>query len=296
MGSRGLSSFDAVAKRYAETIPIRGARKADDLRPIGQRRYWWARIMKVSDTKYALLDGQWCWYQNTPAEHFEKTCPILWERKEDGDYITIRSHMNDGISVSRYTFLDRWLPSSMRFSWDNGKHYVLYKNQEFYLPKFKGVMDWNNKVFTMKEDHKLVFKHEGGDEFTRVGELLPKKTRRLDKDLNKHYMNKAAELYDWMQIVLPVLGEGFVHNRTEYAENLSGNSYFWNWDKNVEPDVVRRLLDNEDDPLRIAFAVCIGNEIDARDREGRFAPEADSLTRLKRKVQRMAGLYITEMV
>ena len=95
----GLSSFDEVVAKYEQTKPIRGARANDDLRPLAERRYWWARVIKVNDNKYALCDGHWMWAHVKDDTISEQTCPILWERKEDGDYMTVRSHMNGGMSV-----------------------------------------------------------------------------------------------------------------------------------------------------------------------------------------------------
>ena len=202
-----LNSFDLVAKRYAETKPLRGARAALDIRPIGQRRYWWNRIAKVNDNCYALLDGS-MWWSNLPS-NFEDMAPIVWERKPDGDYLTIRNNINDNISVSRYTFLQRYLPSTMEFHYDNGKHYVNYKGVDYYLPKPKAEIDWGNKYFKLTADHKIVFKDINPDGFVRMNELQPFKTRRVDKELSKHYKPKIKEFWDWMQVVMPVLGEIF---------------------------------------------------------------------------------------
>ena len=209
---QGLNSFDEVVMAYNTIKPIRGARAHEDLRPLAERRYWWSRVWKISDTKYALLDGHWAWSSAHGDSVREHTAPIVWERKEDGDYMTVRSHMNDGISVSRYTFLDRWLPKGMRFDWytTTGKHFIKHTTDkgyhEYYLPKFKGNMDWQNKIFTMLEDNKLVFKHTAGG-FDRVGDLVPMQTRRINKDLDAIYKPKMKEMWEWMCVVLPVMGD-----------------------------------------------------------------------------------------
>ena len=113
MGYYRLSSFDEVANAYNSIKPIRGARLAEDLRPLAERRYWWNRVVRISDTKYALNDGYWAWSNGFADSIREQTCPILWERKEDGDYITVRNHINGGSAVSRYGFLQSFLPQGM---------------------------------------------------------------------------------------------------------------------------------------------------------------------------------------
>jgi hypothetical protein len=177
MGYYKLSSFDDVVKAYNEIVPIRGARANEDLRPLAERRYWWMRVVKVTDNKYALCDGHWAWSNHINNDNHvrEQTAPILWERKDDGDYISIRNHMNGGMSVSRYTFLQNFLPRSMYFHYPQGegKHFVNHGGAEHYLPKFKGNMDWQAKTFEMIQDNKLVFKANGDGNFTRVNNLQP---------------------------------------------------------------------------------------------------------------------------
>lgn len=293
-----LSSFDEVAKAYNDIKPIRGARAKEDLRPLQQRRYWWNRIQKVSDTKYLLLDGHWAWQNNTNYVLREQTCPIMWERKEDGDYLTIRNHMNDGISVSRYTFLCEHLPKDLFFSWDNGKHYVKQHSTgvEHYLPKFKGKMDWQNQTFEMLVDNKIVFKHDGSN-FTRANELQPFKTRRIDKEVDKAFAPKVAELYEWMQIVLPVLGSTLHDVRNDYANKLTdseGYGGYWYWRRYVKASEVREILSDSEHEKRMALAVCLANEANALDNEYRFEVKHDTFAQIRKHIRKVADFYLTE--
>jgi hypothetical protein len=292
-----LSSFDDVAKAYNDIKPIRGGRANMDLRPLQQRRYWWNRVMKVSDTKYLLLDGHWAWGQNAGDQLREMTAPIMWERKDDGDYITIRSHMNDGISVSRYTFLMNHLPKDLFFHYENGKHYVKHhpSGQDHYLPKFKGKMDWQNGTFEMHQDNKIVFKHKDG-EFTRANELQPFQTRRVDKELDAQFKPKVAEFVEWMHVVLPILGETLVSGRGDYANKVTdGKGYsFYYWSNYVTAQEVREILLDPEHEKRTALAVCLINDIDAVTKEGRFAPPPNLLSLLYPRVRKVANLYMVE--
>ena len=297
-----FNTFDQVAKHYAETKPIRG--RTEDIRPLGQRRYWWNRIHKVSDTKYLLMDGNWAYWGaggNNPEGTYQNVCPITWERKPDGDYITIRNNLNGGSSVSRYQFIDRYLPQGMRFDWgSNGKHFVHQRNKdgtwkEFYLPKSQGSYDHNTKIFTSIKDNTLVFKDINPDGFERVSDLLPMQTRRIDKDLDRSYAPKVRELWDWMQIVLPVLGETLNSNRHEYAETLTGGGWYGYWTKQVGSEVVRGLLEDEQHDKRMAFAVCIANEMNALE-QGRFQPKANSFKMFRDLVRKTGNFYLIDMV
>lgn len=292
-----LSSFDAVAKAYDEIKPIKGARANQDLRPLNQRRYWWNRVMKVNDNKYLLLDGHWGWHSNFTNEMRELTAPIMWERKEDGDYITIRSHMNDGISVSRYTFLQNHLPNPLYFHYENGKHYVHHNGTEHYLPKFKAQVDWSSGMIEMIEDHKIVFKQDADGNFTRANELQPFKTRRIDKELDKKFKPKVAEFVEWMNVVLPILGETLVSGRGSYAAKMTndrGYSFYY-WSNYVNVKEVREILLDPEHEKRTALAVCLVNDINAVDREGRFAPQPNMLSLLYQRVRKVAGLYAVEL-
>jgi hypothetical protein len=241
--------------------------------------------------------GYWYTNQNPndKGAYIKETAPIVWERKPDGDYLTIRNNWNDNISVGRYAFLQFHLPQGMGFTWDNGKHYVHNKGEAYYLPKFKANIDWQVKSFEITDDRKIVFKDVNPDGFVRVNELQPFKTRRIDKELDKKYASKVTELWDWMQTVLPVLGDGMNSNKQQYAEVIGVNSY-WYWARNITPDMAREILDNPDDGRRVALAVLSACEIEAlAPRSGRFQAHADSFQRLKKLMRRVAGLYAVEM-
>jgi hypothetical protein len=291
-----LNSFDDVAKAYNSIKPIRGKRLSEDLRPLSSfRRYWWNRVIKINDNKYLLSDGCWSWiYKVNNTSVMEQTAPIVWERKADGDYMTVRSHMAGGIAVSRYQFLDRMLPEGMRFDWHtrSGKHFVLYKGESYYIPKFKGEFDHTANAFIMKEDNRLEFKW-APDGLTRVGALVPYKTRRIDKDVDRKYAPKVRELWDWMQVVLPVLGDNLKKNRMDYSEVLCGKTY-WDWSNHVNSQEVLEILDDDEHVKRVALAVCLALEIQATDVEGRFWARHESFKLFKNKVRKVANMYAIE--
>ena len=307
MGRMGLNTFDQVAKEYNKIKPIKGARASQDLRPLSERRYWWNRIMKVNDNKYLLLDGHWTGSWNAPSNNPNmqaQTCPIMWERKDDGDYLTIRSHMNNGISVSRYTFLDKFLPYGLGFDWysETGKHYVIERSmglgspseKRHYLPKFRGIMDWANNKFEMVEDNKIVFKVEADGKLTRTNELQPYQTRRIDKELDTKYANKVVELWDWAQIMLPILGNTVRDNRYEYAQKLTNGGSYWYWSKQLNQVELCAILDDPEHEKRLALAVCLANETGAISNDGRFEHKADTMYQIKQSIRKAGKFFVVE--
>ena len=284
-----FSSFDGVASKYANIKPIRG--RAEDTRPIAERRYAWKRIEKLNDNTYALDDGNHWYSINLTEEQKLMPYPIVWERKEDGDYLTIRNHINDGISVSRYQFLYNYLPQEMRFHYDNGKHYVRYEGHDHYLPKSRTEFDYNTKTVNVHQDCKIVFKHVDG-KFIRVNELQPFKTRRVDKEAEKDLKPKMKEYWEWMNIVLPVLGETIQTNRGQYAENM--NLSAWWWTRSIQPQLVMDIINDPEHEHRMNLAVMIAFEIEAVENK-RFEPKADSFGKMLKLLRRVGNLYATEL-
>jgi hypothetical protein len=288
----GLNNFDGVVAWYTATKPLRGARAKDDIRPIGERRYWWNRIVRFDENCYGLSDGHGYSDSRWGAEALKKTVPILWERKEDGDYITIRNHAGSGVSVSRYDFLSCRLPRDLRFWYSYGKHYVKHNGTDYFLPKMNVKANYQTNQFEILNDSKIVFKQDPDGTFTRVNELQPFKTKRVDKKLKDEYEPHMRAMWDWMQVVLPMLGETIYDQRNDYSVRLN-NANYWYWNKHIEPDVVRRLLTDEEHELRVAFAVCLANQIDAVENK-RFEPKKDSYQKMRVMLRRLADLYVND--
>jgi len=297
MGYYRLGSFDEVAKAYNEIKPIRGARASEDLRPLAERRYWWNRVMKLSDTKYLLSDGNCAWYGSWGGGVWEQVAPIVWERKEDGDYITVRNHMNGGTAVSRFDFLKSFLPRAMFFHYPQGggKHYVNCGGVDHYLPKFKAESDWQAKSFVMLEDNKLVFKANGDGSFTRVNNLQPMQTRRIDKEVDKYFKPKMKEMWDWMCMVLPVMGDSLGDAKSQYAMDLTeSKSSFWYWERYVEKNLVREILDNPEHDKRMALASLVAYQADAIT-GGRFEPQKHSYAKFRDCLRKVGGMFAVEL-
>ena len=151
------------------------------------------------------------------------------------------------------------------------------------------------RSMTMHRDSKVVFKHDGS-KFTRANELQPFQTRRVDKELDAEFKPKVAQFVEWMQMVLPILGETLVSGRGSYADKISdGKAYsFYYWSNYVEPEQVREILSDPEHEKRMALAVCLVNEVNAVDKEGRFAPPPNLLSLIYPRVRKVANLYAVE--
>ena len=147
--SRKLRTFSDICERYTNTKPVRSTyhSKADDIRPIADRKRKNERIWKVSDTQFALMDGdhdfhatsswiQYCVVNNmlklATEEQALMLAPIVWTRNEDEtETVRVRNGSGPYGHNTRYSFLLRFLPHGLPFTVNNGKQFV---NGEF-LPK-----------------------------------------------------------------------------------------------------------------------------------------------------------------
>jgi hypothetical protein len=155
-------------------------------------------------------------------------------------------------------------------------------------------MDWQNKTFEMIEDNKLVFKHTA-DGFERVGDLMPMQTRRIDKTVDQHYKPKMKEMWEWMQAVLPVMGDGLGDAKQSYAEALTdGRASYWYWERYVEPNLIRDILDNPEHDKRMALAGLLAYKADAIN-GGRFEPVKESWAKFRATIRKTGGMLAVDM-
>jgi hypothetical protein len=151
----------------------------------------------------------------------------------------------------------------------------------------------------MEQDNKIVFKHVDngvvGQGYIRVNELQPYKTRRIDKELDAQYYPKIQDLYAWMQVVLPVLGETLISNRSEYANKLLDTGYggYWYWQRYANPVEIRQILDDPEHEKRMALAVLLANEAEAYHQD-RFAVKIDTFKRMHKVIRKVANFVMIE--
>jgi len=287
-----LNTFDAVVKYYEDIKPIRGRRADEDIRPIGKRSRTYERVIKISDTKYGLSDGRWNY---TPATN-EHLHPITWERKPDGDYITIRNNGNNSASIGRYRFLFTYLPWGMRFYYGagSGKHYVRYKDVDHYLPKFTFAFSYtSNRKDEITDDAKIVFKCLPDGTFERANELQPYKTGRINKDIDRQYITHIKDMWEWMRVVLPVLGDTLVNNRWEYMREL-GNGY-WQTNTPESRELITEILTNPEHEKRVALGALVAMDIGAVNFiSNRFDEQPDSFTKFRFWARRKIDVYVRE--
>lgn len=283
-----FDTFNEVKKWYDETKPIisRNHTALDDIRPLHNRRYKWERIVKLSDNKYAIVDGSWSpLTYNTSTESdrsfnlevIEKMGAILWEKRVDGEYIHIRGCANGNYSISRYKLLDMNLPWSLRHvsNTRQGHHWIrdTVGNKEYKLPKMLAKMKWNQNAIEKYEDNSLVFKrvedeHGRTVAWERVGEVTITGTT-LDLDRKKQLKPALKSFYQWLTTMQPLIPTDWESSRefsSLMAEGL-GIDNFWhgrNADQ-ITPEFAEQVISDEDNPYRLAFAATLLRWIEVRE-------------------------------
>ena len=188
-----FGSFDEVVAHYENIKPMGGStNKGKDIRPIGDRKRKYERIVKISNNCYALSDGfhfgdehfNWGWGYTASAEFvptlkdMEKYAPIIWRKKRDGtEQVTIRNGYGNHAHNGRYAFINRHTPKGLGFRIDNGKQYVTktmgryphpQDDERYYLAKtrtaprvvYDHIRDKQNATWYHERANKWVMLHD----------------------------------------------------------------------------------------------------------------------------------------
>jgi hypothetical protein len=290
----GLSTFDEVVKVYESITPIRtkdtGLRMTDR-RPLNSRWKWWERVYKFDDNTYGLCDGhEWWWHGK---EELKQTCPILWERRADGEYITIRNHYHKfQTSWTRFEFLTWYLPKGISFWYCAGKHFINYEDKDYALPKMVSNVKWGaTGSIDILHDHKIEFVRDG-DNFVRQNGLLPVPTKRKG-EVAYQYQDKILKFWEWTNVMLPVLGDSLTYEGVNiYSETMTdGKSGIWYWHQSTNAKEVLDILDNEEHPKKMALAVCVAFATEAIGTNKHFQVESKSRQKFIDTIRRLGNMY-----
>lgn len=252
-----LNTFDEVAGRYGKTKPLVSKQHSlqDDVRPIGERRRKWERIVKLDDNTYGMSCGgtgdpifNWGYSEELKKfpltrEEIARFLPIVWRKHEDGsETVTIRNGFGDWSHNSIYSFLNRALPYGAAFRAGNrdGKQYILCASGDIYLPKTKSVprhiyeyykerksAAWaaqRIKDMTPHDDSLSITLKRVDNKFYLVGEPPKEYVNRTRVDRN----NKAAmkphieQLWSWAVTMHPLMKGNLGWNfRAELSKQLN---------------------------------------------------------------------------
>ncbi len=280
-----FQTFAEVEHHYNAIKPLisKCHSKEDDVRPIGDRKRKWERIVKLSDYCYALLDG-YCFgdpvfktWGNTDRTvtkaDTEFYAAVVWRKHRDGTTsVKIRNGTGPWNHVSRYSFLERHRPRGMYFLVYNGKQYINLTsnygdNDRHFLAKGKTVPKevnphWKNYAYR-KDNTALAFKLTPDGKWLRdpeTGEDLPIPPR-VNKALKAKFKEPLREFFEWGMTIanmLPLTDNDYIRKmRTEaydYYSETEGTGYIRSRDTyNVKN--CRSIITDPEHPLRLPLFV-----------------------------------------
>jgi hypothetical protein len=195
-------SFDAVAKHYDSIKPIvsKYHTREADIRPFGSRRKKFERIEKVSDNKYVIYEGAWR-VSNTP---------MVWERTERGDILTVRTGMvYDNLRIA---FLNYTLPAMLELRHTLGGHNMMVygvdgNNSMHFLPRVD-----------VDEDYNLQFLHRGNT-FECISDGYPIPRKRVNKENKAAIKAPLEDFYAWVCDI----GKMLPYNDWDYHQKNEGD-------------------------------------------------------------------------
>lgn len=229
---RAINSFADIETAYNLTLPMRGAKNKDkDIRPIGDRKRKWERIVKVSRNCYALTSG---WHPGEagywmrgygadgepPISWMAKYSPIVWRRHKDGtETVTLRNGTGPGPHNSVYEFLRRHIPRYMHFIQTRAGHqHIHVRGTDYYLAKGRTIpkqyadcvstYTWGRQWYQTTDDKaSLTFKVLDG-RYELVGEAMtvPKPPKKCVDKTRKAVLKPHIDAFrDWAIAILPMM-------------------------------------------------------------------------------------------
>ena len=215
-----LNTFKEVEFDYNSTKPVvsKYHTKEQDIRPLGNRRKKWERIVKVNDNCYALLSGfdrsdalRNMWYMrgrelDLSPEEVRYWAPIVWERHPDlkdrfGDpveTVTVRG-IKRSHDHARLKFIRSYLPRAIDMP-DSST--VRIDDVRMYLPR-TNERDDGDKNFMVFERNTSAW----GPRFYLTSEEFarPKIQSRINKELKAKIKPHMDAFYEWVCAMAPIL-------------------------------------------------------------------------------------------
>jgi hypothetical protein len=199
--------FNKIAERYETTVPLRGKRKAQNIRPHGERNRDWERIIKVNDQEYYLTNNAYKWHE----QHNYAPCrAITFKRNEDGTEIVIvhtpTPYWGDEESRKRlmprqlgvpstFFFYDYNLPSGMGMHKYHSKNYLCIRNSD---------ASEDFSYYTLEKGDVHLTK-QVGDKFFKPLIVHREVYRSLDRKKTKAIREELSPFIEYVRVMLPLV-------------------------------------------------------------------------------------------
>lgn len=204
-------TFKTIAERYEQVVPLRGKRKAMNIRPHGERNRDWERIVKVSDHEYYLTNNAYRWYDK---QGFSPNRAITFKRDDDGNETLIvhtpRVYWGEKLEdrerlmprqigvPSTFYFYNCNLPEGVGMYKFHSKNYLMVKAEEGY-----GESCW--KFYTLDKGD-VVLTRGAFDKFYKPLVVHREFKRSLDRKKTKAIREELSPFIEYVRVMLPMVG------------------------------------------------------------------------------------------
>jgi len=183
----GRFTFDTVKERYKSTIPLRGKRKDQNIRPLNRRDRTWERIIEVNENEYYV---SYDCYSHRKIHNRA----ITWKMVDDMEYMTIHTpksvwgnqptmylHPRTLSSASIYWFYDFNMPNEFSMVNHYANKYVKYQDKCYTIERgdIVFIRKQGNRDWLLMQAHKE-FKHH-------IDRAKAKELREIIKPFMQYY-------------------------------------------------------------------------------------------------------------
>lgn len=284
-------SFQRLANEYNDTRPVneRGYDHNDpqktrygtsrNIRPINNRNRKWERMVKLSDTCYALMCGHtygddvyMSWrYKDVQAkpEIVASYAPIAWHRIGDDDVVSV-SNAHHGHPVAHHQFLRTWLPRGITLTNRNGKHFLKVQQPD-------GVKEYSLRK--ADPDYRQVKHNSFNLKFRSIGDgtFVPYKLpeaatkvarKRVDTQLKRRFKVRLEEFNQWVMAMGPLFPKDWKsrddaqRTANDYIQKVSRYHKHSIWRvNNIPAEIAREALIYPEHPLRMYLGMEAWNAV-----------------------------------
>jgi hypothetical protein len=200
--------FKKIAERYETTVPLRGKRKAMNIRPHGERNRDWERIVKVSDNEYYLTNNAYRYYDKYG---YSPCRAITFKRNDDGTEVLIvhtpRKYWGDK-PEDREIFLLKQIgvPSTYYFyscNLPHGMSMYKYYSKNYLAVKHSHTGDDIGYYTLDKGDVHLT--RQVGDEHFKPLIVHREVHRSLDRNKTKAIRQELSSFAEYVRVMTPLI-------------------------------------------------------------------------------------------
>lgn len=199
--------FKKIAQRYESIVPLRGKRKAQNIRPHGERSRDWERIIKVSDQEYYLTNNAYRWHE----KHNYTPCrAITFKCDDDGNETVIvhtpRPYWGDEETKKRLVPKQLGVPSTFFFyacNLPDGMGMYKYHSKNYLYVKNSNTHDDFSYYILEKGDVHLT--RQVGDEFFKPLIVHREFKRSLDRSKTKAIRQELSSFIEYARVMMPLV-------------------------------------------------------------------------------------------